>query len=56
MDVHNAFLHGDLEEEVYMKIPPCCTKNNTNMVCRMKKSLYELKQASDVGLQNWFLL
>jgi Reverse transcriptase (RNA-dependent DNA polymerase) len=46
MDVRNVFLHGELEDEVYMDFPPgLIVPSEKILVCRMKNAIYGLKQS-----------
>ena len=51
LDIKNVFLHGDLQDEVYMEQPPrFVAQGEIKKVCRLRKSLYSLKQSS----RAWF--
>jgi len=44
-DIKNAFVYTDIDEEIYVKQPTGYNKKGQNIVCKLKKALYSLKQA-----------
>ena len=54
VDVKTTFLHGDLEEEIYKKQPEgFVVKGKKELVCKLKKSLYGLKQSPRMWCQKF---
>ena len=50
IEVNNVFLNGDLHEDVYMQQPPSFQSSSSNLVYKLSKAIYGLKQAS----RSWF--
>lgn len=51
LDVKNAFLYGELDREVFIEQPKVYVpKDYPNYVCRLKKSIYGLRQSS----RSWY--
>jgi hypothetical protein len=46
VDITSAFTNGDLDEEIYMRQPEGFHVGSPNQVCRLRKSLYGLKQSA----------
>jgi hypothetical protein len=54
MDVKNAFLHADLNEEVYTKPPPS-VEVPSGYVCRLRRALYGCQEATwKIVHDDWF--
>ncbi len=45
LDIKTAFLHGELEEDIYIQQPPGYEEGGPAVVCKLKKALYGLRQA-----------
>jgi hypothetical protein len=50
MDVKTAFLYRKIDTEVYLELPPNLRAKHPDMVCKLNKAIYGLKQAPKI----WF--
>ena len=51
LDIMNVFLHGDINEKVYVEQPPgFVAQGESGLVCKLRHSLYGLKQSP----KDWF--
>lgn len=56
LDVHNAFLHGNSEEEVFMKQPLGFEHSDKTLVCRLEKAIYGLKKTPRAWFEKFALV
>jgi hypothetical protein len=48
IDISSAFLHGELEEDIYMEFPPGYPGKNPGTCLKLEKGIYGLKQAGRI--------